>query len=1130
MVNDIYPILTLIAVLLTSINGVLPALIPVEPILQTRYSGFNAVFTPYKLVIMWTQIRQGSDSEMASTGPWSVKGIDPKARAAAKEAAQRQGMTLGEWLSKKMLEADTAMPTRSEPSAPANGQYDQNYIPGVASSGLFPGRGEHRPAGDGHLFGEIESLARRLEATEHRSTLAITGIDQSVLGLLARLEGVEKSQNDVGERLNQTLETLDARLAQADDDASEFSLKFNRELKDAARRIDEEARRIDTVSEQNDVNVRLIRHEVDKDVELINNRSDEISQRLAMAERQTDNAIKTLEASFVSVDERMKQAEGLIRDNSDSGLSEKFDQRFAMISNELVKVVAETRGQLAAQIEAQAANPKLDQLEDGLDQIRGKFAQTEKRHADTLEQIAIAVSKLGNAVESRLAQTEAHTDSRLEELQQEQASALEGVGRSMTEVAERLEARFEQQDARLEAQLQQEKDQAAENDLESRLRDSEARTGQLVEEALQRVHQRLDDAADQNAASISPVQRSLNNLTERLATIEERSTPPFADLTHEQSQNLSDHGTTSADGSEAPQLGSFPDDGELVVPPEQEYVPNHTPEADYSNFDQPGLPPLGGASGYDADPYGAPAQYVPEGYQGGSYPTAEASQTMGATANSDFLAAARRSMQENSAESSQPIYPAGPAAPGAAELAPPKGRSRSLMIAASVFALVAIGAAVTVTMVDFGGKEPAIPMAQNDYPQPQANDPFLNGSANTPADNMNGVEPTGTENGEPAPADAPPQYEPVEQVSTREAVPVQTPPAATPKQTRPAPKAQPKPTRQAASDGAYQPPAQTEAKPPARRRPSVVAPKPTQVSTRPASRPTVTPAVVDPNAPISLSHKPAPATNGRVSMEQAARAGDPIALYQYASSLVDSGRPQEAAQAMQQAAEKGLPAAQYQLAKYYENGTGVTPDARQSKRWTERAANGGNRRAMHNLAMFHAEGRSVEQSYENAAKWFEEAALLGLANSQFNLALLYEQGLGVPKSLPDAFAWYSIAAKAGDRGAAQKIEALRKQLPAEAVTEAETITARFRPRPLDLAANGVFRNVNWARPQVNDPTSISRAQILLARLGYKPGPADGSIGEQTRLAVISYERDNGLAQTGLVDAKLLSKLEQSAVN
>ncbi|HLF22265.1 MAG TPA: hypothetical protein VI582_07165, partial [Aestuariivirga sp.] len=39
--------------------------------------------------------------------PWSVKGIDPDIRTAAKDAARRSGMTLGEWLNSVILDQST---------------------------------------------------------------------------------------------------------------------------------------------------------------------------------------------------------------------------------------------------------------------------------------------------------------------------------------------------------------------------------------------------------------------------------------------------------------------------------------------------------------------------------------------------------------------------------------------------------------------------------------------------------------------------------------------------------------------------------------------------------------------------------------------------------------------------------------------------------------------------------------------------------------------------------------------------------------------------------------------------------------------------------------------------------------
>ena len=37
--------------------------------------------------------------------PWSVKGIDGRAREVAKDAARAEGLTLGEWLNQKILES-----------------------------------------------------------------------------------------------------------------------------------------------------------------------------------------------------------------------------------------------------------------------------------------------------------------------------------------------------------------------------------------------------------------------------------------------------------------------------------------------------------------------------------------------------------------------------------------------------------------------------------------------------------------------------------------------------------------------------------------------------------------------------------------------------------------------------------------------------------------------------------------------------------------------------------------------------------------------------------------------------------------------------------------------------------------
>jgi localization factor PodJL len=47
--------------------------------------------------------------------PWSVKGIEPDVREAAKLAARRSGMTLGEWLNSTILEQADGTPAAEAP-------------------------------------------------------------------------------------------------------------------------------------------------------------------------------------------------------------------------------------------------------------------------------------------------------------------------------------------------------------------------------------------------------------------------------------------------------------------------------------------------------------------------------------------------------------------------------------------------------------------------------------------------------------------------------------------------------------------------------------------------------------------------------------------------------------------------------------------------------------------------------------------------------------------------------------------------------------------------------------------------------------------------------------------------------
>jgi localization factor PodJL len=224
---------------------------------------------------------------------------------------------------------------------------------------------------------------------------------------------------------------------------------------------------------------------------------------------------------------------------------------------------------------------------------------------------------------------------------------------------------------------------------------------------------------------------------------------------------------------------------------------------------------------------------------------------------------------------------------------------------------------------------------------------------------------------------------------------------------------------------------------------------------------------------------------------------------------------------LRKAANLGYAPAQFYLAKLYEDGqAGLRKDLNEARVWTERAAAAGDRKAMHNLALYYFEGTGGPKNMTTAADWFRKAADLGLVDSQYNLARLYEKGFGVSQNPAEAYKWYLIAAHAGDTESRASAQRLKGQLSAEAEAAAERAAGAFqaqqqsRPAPTQLAQ----------ATAPNDVAGAAIAQRALSRLGYYQGPTDGSPSPALKGAIAAYQRDQGLPATGVPDAALSQRL------
>jgi len=153
-----------------------------------------------------------------------------------------------------------------------------------------------------------------------------------------------------------------------------------------------------------------------------------------------------------------------------------------------------------------------------------------------------------------------------------------------------------------------------------------------------------------------------------------------------------------------------------------------------------------------------------------------------------------------------------------------------------------------------------------------------------------------------------------------------------------------------------------------------------------------------------------------------------------------------AVDALKQVANQGYAPAQFRLGGLYSGEDNLVPVNKEEARlWTQRAANGGIAAAMNNLGLMYYNGEGGAQNRSTAAMWFRKAAERGVTNSQYNLGILYQSGDGVPLNPTEAYKWLSIAAKSGDKDAAREARALRGQLSEDQLRQVDTAVAGFTP-------------------------------------------------------------------------------------
>src|ERR1700742_1844588 len=108
--------------------------------------------------------------------PWNVAGIPPEAREAARAAARREGLSVGEWLTRRILRSFSDLGEEREP------------MPQTLDSWGLPQSAASRR--------DTEDMMARIGRSENESDDAYRRIEEQLRGVARRLDSSERNQSE----------------------------------------------------------------------------------------------------------------------------------------------------------------------------------------------------------------------------------------------------------------------------------------------------------------------------------------------------------------------------------------------------------------------------------------------------------------------------------------------------------------------------------------------------------------------------------------------------------------------------------------------------------------------------------------------------------------------------------------------------------------------------------------------------------------------------------------------------------------------------------------------------------------------------------------------------------------------
>ncbi|WP_235561368.1 hypothetical protein [Brevundimonas sp. Root1279] len=946
---------------------------------------------------------------MSAAAPWSVKGIEPRAREIAKDLARRSGMTLGEWLNSMIMEDGTeeegVVPLTRRPHA--SDSYERRTRSRRLDDAYGPGEDLlHR------LAASIDAIAGRLEAAERRSTVAIQGVDQAVSGIVRRLDDQDQNGRTSGRRLDDMAEELregHRRLRKFENEVGPQTLetfgKIDTSLGTLAGRLyDIEERQRTGI---NDLRQRMESIEKAAGPGAGSELLAQVGQRLDAAQTRTTEALRSLERSFAGLDQRLRAAESRVEPE---GAREAA--RFEKLAETLSRSVEANRAEMIRRLDTAETEGRMDRIERALLTIGESVKASEERSAKAVEAMGREVLRIAENLNNRVGAIETEAPARFEQLSRQVES---DMGRFAQGIEQRMVAADDRHALALE-KLGGEITRISDR-LSERIAESERRSALALEDIGRRL-------ADSSNRAEQRYDRASGELAERMRMSEERT----AALIAEARDSIGRRAEPSAPAAPAPAPAPVQPDWRAAAFPDTAF-----PDGPFIDpvFDDPEFAAQQAWSADLAPPDPEPRVFAPEpAPASGSASGPVSGEVLTPDAVFDAVMRGRGAPGPDAPFGSRVEPVAEAAAPPPQVFAPP-GQPAPLSTPLSVQQPIQTPAGFG---QGFGGADVSDALAAT---APEAfdgdHDDFAGETDFVDQRALRAAAAQGRAS------------------STRQAIdaaraamsPNEEPPARTGFGLK------------RGGKSALQERLDKQAKNGDTVRKALGASSVAILLTAGGAFAFGELTGVDVGAmvdgevmaqPIAGQPIAALAVTDAQPVDQG-RAGD---LYRQAVAKFDGADPAGVV-LLKEAVELGHPAAQRYLSSLYETGDfGVKPDAAESARLLRLSAEGGDPLGMHTYGLdLYAGADGLPADKVQGLAWLLKAAEVGVTDSQYNVAVVYERGSdGIPADPVEAFKWYLIAARAGDAEAQAGVDRLRATLPAADRTKARAAAGKFTVEPL----------------------------------------------------------------------------------